>query len=77
LFIIFTYDSKIGFEVCRRALMMEAARTSETMVNFYRTAWCYNPEGCHLMTVKLKKQPLRYQMYQNQIEFFQFLPRNY
>jgi hypothetical protein len=24
--------------------MMEAARTSETLVNFYRTTWRYNPE---------------------------------
>jgi hypothetical protein len=24
--------------------MMEAARTSETLVNFYWTTWCCNPE---------------------------------
>jgi hypothetical protein len=30
------------------ALMMEAARTSETLVNFYQTTWCYNPEDSHL-----------------------------
>jgi hypothetical protein len=24
--------------------MMEAARTSETSVNFYQTTWRYNPE---------------------------------
>jgi hypothetical protein len=29
-------------------LMMEAARTSETLVNFYQTTWCYNPEDTHL-----------------------------
>jgi hypothetical protein len=29
-------------------LMMEAARTSETLVNFYQTTWCYNPEDSHL-----------------------------
>jgi hypothetical protein len=28
--------------------MMEAARTSETLVNFYQTTWCYNPEDSHL-----------------------------
>jgi hypothetical protein len=30
------------------ALMMEAARTSETLVNFYQTARRYNPEDSHL-----------------------------
>jgi hypothetical protein len=31
-------------------LMMEAARTSETSVNFYQTARRYNPEDSHLRT---------------------------
>jgi hypothetical protein len=31
------------------ALMMEAARTSETMVNFYQTTQRYNPEDSHQM----------------------------
>jgi hypothetical protein len=31
-------------------LMMEAARASETLVNFYQTTWCYNPEDSHLRT---------------------------
>jgi hypothetical protein len=30
--------------------MMEAARTSETLVNFYQTARRYNPEDSHLRT---------------------------
>jgi hypothetical protein len=34
----------------RFALMMEAARTSETLVNFYQTTRCYNPEDSHLYT---------------------------
>jgi hypothetical protein len=29
--------------------MMEAARTSETLVNFYQTTWRYNPEDSHLL----------------------------
>jgi hypothetical protein len=28
--------------------MMEAARTPETLVNFYQTIWRYNPEDSHL-----------------------------
>jgi hypothetical protein len=32
------------------ALMMEAAKTSETMVNFYQTTRRYNPENIHLRT---------------------------
>jgi hypothetical protein len=32
------------------ALMMEAASTSETSVNFYKTTWHYNPEDSHLQT---------------------------
>jgi hypothetical protein len=41
------------------ALMMEAASTSETMVNFYQTTWCYNPEDNHLnMFLHSKKQCL-------------------
>jgi hypothetical protein len=32
------------------ALMMEAARTSATLVNFYQTTRCFNPEDSHLHT---------------------------
>jgi hypothetical protein len=32
------------------ALMMKAARTSETLVNFYQTARRYNPQDSHLRT---------------------------
>jgi hypothetical protein len=28
-------------------MMMEAARTSETLANFYLTTWRYNPEDSH------------------------------
>jgi hypothetical protein len=29
-------------------LMMEAAKTSEMLVNFYQTTWRYNPDDSHL-----------------------------
>jgi hypothetical protein len=32
------------------AMMMEAAKISETLVNFYQTTWRYNPENSHLRT---------------------------
>jgi hypothetical protein len=37
------------------ALMMEAASTSETMVNFYQTTLRYNPEDSHLRTHRREK----------------------
>jgi hypothetical protein len=39
------------------ALMMETARTSETLVNFYQTTRRYNPEDSHL---QLKSQLMNY-----------------
>jgi hypothetical protein len=47
------------------ALMMEAARTSETLVNFYQTTRHYNPEDSHLprstkFTDHTRKAVLRY-----------------
>jgi hypothetical protein len=33
------------------ALMMEAARTSETVVNLYQTTRRYNPEDTHLHSI--------------------------
>jgi hypothetical protein len=35
------------------ALMVEAARTSETLVNFYQTTLRYNPEDSHLHDYEL------------------------
>jgi hypothetical protein len=32
-------------------LMMEAASTSEKLVNFYQTIWCYDPEDSHLQVI--------------------------
>jgi K+-transporting ATPase A subunit len=40
-------SKQVGFVVLI-ALMMEVARTSETLVNFYQTTWRYNPEDSHL-----------------------------
>jgi hypothetical protein len=39
-----------SLELLLIALMMETARTSETLVNFYQTTQRYNPEDSHLHT---------------------------
>jgi hypothetical protein len=31
--------------------MVEAASTSEMLVNFYQITWCYNPEDSHLQQI--------------------------
>jgi hypothetical protein len=33
--------------------MMEAAGTSETLLKFYQTTQCYNPEDSHLISTSL------------------------
>jgi hypothetical protein len=43
------------------ALMMEAARTSETLVNSYQTTRRYNPEDSHLQ-IKEVLQKVEYQI---------------
>jgi hypothetical protein len=46
-------------------LMMEAASTFETLVNFYQTTWCYNPEDSHLimfLTTFLLHIPVSYML---------------
>jgi hypothetical protein len=42
--------SILASSIIRAILMMEAARTSETLVNFYQTTRCYNPEDSNLHT---------------------------
>jgi hypothetical protein len=39
------------------ALMMEAARTSETLANFYQTTRRYNPEDSHLRSLPCSQEP--------------------
>jgi hypothetical protein len=41
--------SLLGCSAVTIALMMEAARTFETLVNFYQTTQRYNPEDSHLL----------------------------
>jgi hypothetical protein len=45
---MFTNVSEVDAFIIRIALMMEAAGTSETLVNFFQTSWSYNPEDSHL-----------------------------
>jgi hypothetical protein len=40
------------------ALMMEATRTSETLVNFYQTTQRYNPEDSHLLNKYIAQSKL-------------------
>jgi hypothetical protein len=48
--LIFGPKMAVFFLLQGDALMMEAARTSETLVNFYQTTRRHNPEDSHLRT---------------------------
>jgi hypothetical protein len=49
------------------ALMMEAASTSETSVNFYQTSRCNIPEDSHLQSYLSCKYQIRHILLQNLI----------
>jgi hypothetical protein len=61
--VIIITTTEVGFEVLTAvstkiraiALMMEAARTSETLVNFYQTTRRYNPEDSHQQQQKIAR----------------------
>jgi hypothetical protein len=44
---MFTNVSEVLVVSIIRVMMMEAASTSETLVNFNQTAWRHNPEDSH------------------------------
>jgi NADH pyrophosphatase NudC (nudix superfamily) len=50
------------------ALMMEAARTCGTLVNFYQTIRRYNPEDSHLLTHR--RENLKSYLQKNDLETF-------
>jgi hypothetical protein len=52
------------------ALMMEATRTSETLVNFYQSTRRYNPEDSHLRSQR--RENLK--SYLINIKFMQVMP---
>jgi hypothetical protein len=55
------------------ALVMEAARTSETLVNFYQTTRRYNPEDSHfVLTAVRTSNPTNYTSFTEQ-DFFDFV----
>jgi hypothetical protein len=59
VFLLLWFDlantSKQVSEVLTIALMMEAASTSETSVNFYQTTRRNNPKDSHLHTLRREK----------------------
>jgi hypothetical protein len=50
---------------------MEAARTSETLVNFYQTTRRYNPEDSHLHT--RRRENLKSYYVLNKLHVFHFV----
>jgi predicted transcriptional regulator len=56
-------------------LMMEAASTSDTSVNFYQTIRRYNPEDSHLHTHR-RESPKYYLLKQMSSKLKKFVQRN-
>jgi hypothetical protein len=53
----------LAASIIRVMMMMEASRTSETLVNFYQTTRHYNPGDSHLRTHRrenLKSYPVEF-----------------
>jgi hypothetical protein len=50
--------------------MMEAARISETLVNFYQTIRRYNPEDSHLRTHRLENLKSYFTFMLNKVTFY-------
>jgi hypothetical protein len=50
------------------ALMMEAARTSETLVYFYQTTWRYNPEDSHVIVKHVQHNTISFALSSRHLE---------
>jgi hypothetical protein len=53
--LLVVYNVSEVFAASIIALMMKAARASQTLVNFYQTTRRYNPEDSHLRTHRREK----------------------
>jgi hypothetical protein len=56
--------------------MMESARTSEMLVNFYQTTWHYNPEDSHLQIYFFLEICPRIILEYKRLQYYAFLLAN-